>query len=66
VTTIDSLLQPLNGDISNLKSQVSSLQTQLTNLSSQLSTLTTLAYGEGVLIILVAALAYYLSRKKTE
>lgn len=66
VTTIDSLLQPLKGDISDLKSQVSGLQTQLTNLSSQLSSLTTLVYGEGVLIILVAALAYYLSRKKTE
>jgi len=73
VKTVDSVLQPLKDDIANLKTQTASLQSQLTSLSSQvtslssqLSTLTTLTYALGGLIIVVAILAWYLSRKKAE
>ncbi len=66
VTTLDATLQPLKDDIATLKSQVATLQSTVSSLSSQLSTLTTLTYAEGGLIIVVALLAWYLSRKKAE
>jgi ABC-type transport system substrate-binding protein len=66
VTTLDATLQPLKDDIATLKSQVATLQSTVSSLSSQLSTLTTLTYALGGLIIVVAILAWYLSRKKAE
>lgn len=66
VATLDATLQPLKDDIATLKSQVATLQSTASSLSSQLSTLTTLTYALGGLIIVVAILAWYLSRKKAE
>jgi len=64
VTTIEATLQPIKDDVSSLKTQVASLQTQLATLSSQLSSLNTLTWALGGLIVVVAVLSYYLSRKK--
>ena len=66
IATLDSLLQPIKDDVSALETQVSNLQTQLATVSSQLSSLNTLTWGLGGLIVIVAAGAWYLSRKKAE
>jgi len=66
IVTMDSLLQPIKDDVSALKTQVSTLQTQLATLSSQLSSLNMLTWGLGGLIVIVAAAAWYLSRRKPE
>lgn len=53
VVTMDSLLQPIKTDVSTLQSQVSSL--------------TTLTWGLGALIVIVAAASWYLiTRKKPQ